>query len=139
MVPDPEIDAILAPLTAPVVANEKLLVLSPVIGSVKVAVYCTVEALVMLDDTSVIELIVVGCATAKVPDGPAPISVFPARSVEVAAASVMPILPVPLIAEMVTVLVSPVPLTATLPVAVPVVFSVIFEVLNVLVLKLASA
>ena len=132
-------EAILAPLTLPVVVNEKLPVLSPVIGSVKVAVYCTVAALVVPDDTSVMELIVVGCATAKVPEGPAPISVLPARSVEVAAASVIPILPLPLIAEMVTVLVNPVPLTAILPVAVPVVFKVIFEVLKVLVLKLASA
>ena len=60
--PEPEIAVILAPLTLPVVAKEKLLVLSPVTEAPKVAVYCTVAAFVKLDDTSVIELIVVGAA-----------------------------------------------------------------------------
>ena len=133
-------EVILAPLTLPVVAKEKLLVLSPVTEAPNVAVYCTVAALVRLDDTSVMELIVVGAGvTVKVVEGPAAPAVLPALSEAVPAAIEIPNVPVPEMEEIVTVRVVLLPDTAKLPVAVPVVFSVIFEVLNVLVLKLASA
>ena len=140
MVPDPEMEVILAPLTLPVVAKEKLLVLNPVIEAPKVAVYCTVAALVVPDETSVMELMVVGAGvTVKVVEGPAAPAVLPALSEAVPAAIEIPNVPVPEMEEIVTVRVVLLPDTAKLPVAVPVVFSVIFEVLNVLVLKLASA
>ena len=55
--PEPLTDATLAPLTAPVVDNEKLLALKPVMDAANVAVYCTVAALVVVPVTAVSELI----------------------------------------------------------------------------------
>ena len=55
-------EVILAPLTLPVVVKEKLLVLKPVMAAPNVAVNCTELTLVKLDDTSVMELMVVGAA-----------------------------------------------------------------------------
>ena len=104
VVPDPETEATLAPLTLPVVVKEKLLVLSPVNEAPNVAVYCIVDAFVRLEDTSVIELIVVGAgATVKVAEGPVAGAVFPALSEAVPAAMEIPRVPVPEILEMVTV------------------------------------
>ena len=64
---------------------------------------------------------------------------LPAVSVAVPAAMVMPSVPFPVMLEMVTVLVVPVPLTAIVPVAVLVVLSVILPTANVLLLKFVSA
>ena len=66
-------------------------------------------------------------------------AVLPAVSVAVLAAMVIPKVPFPVMLEIVTVLVVPVPLTAMVPVAVLVVFSVILPVARVLELKLVSA
>src|SRR6266516_3124982 len=63
-------------------------------------------------------------STAKVALGPAAGAVLPARSVAVPVAMEMPRVPSPLMPERVTVRVLPLPVTATVALAVPVVFSV---------------
>ena len=66
-------------------------------------------------------------------------AVLPAVSLAVPAAIEMPSVPSPEMLEIVTVRVVPVPDTASVPVAVPVVFSVMFPVASVLLLKFVSA
>ena len=71
-------------------------------------------------------------STVKVALGPAAGAEFPAASVAVPAAIDIPIVPLPVIPLIVTVLVLvPAPLTDTEPVAVPVVFKLIFPATNV--------
>ena len=70
--------------------------------------------------------------TAKVPLGPAAEAKFPARSLAVPAAIEMPNVPSPVIPETVTVRVVPLPLIPSVPLAVPVLFNVTAEALNVL-------
>ena len=90
--------------------------------------------------TEGLPILIVGAvlSTVKVEDGPAAGAVFPARSLAVPDAIEIPKVPSPLILEMVTVRVVPEPVTPKVPVAVPVVFKVIFPVASVLELKLAS-
>ena len=64
---------------------------------------------------------------------------FPARSDAVPDAIEIPRLPSPVIPLIVTVRVRPVPLTPTVPLAVPVLFNVMLAGANVLLLKFASA
>ena len=71
--------------------------------------------------------------------GPAAGAVLPATSLAVPAARVIPSVPVPVMPLMVTVRVVPEPVTATVPLAVPVLFRVMLPVASVLALKLASA
>ena len=78
-------------------------------------------------------------STVKVVLGPAAGARLPARSEAVPAAIEIPRLPLPVMLLMVTVRVRPVPLTAIVPLAVPVLFSVMLPAARVLVLKLASA
>ena len=78
-------------------------------------------------------------STEKVVLGPAAKVLFPAVSVAVPAARLMPKVPSPVMLEIVTVRVRPVPVTATVPLAVPVIFNVMSEVAKVLALKFASA
>ena len=109
-------EVILVPFTLPMVVNEKLLVVNPVTEAPKVTVYCTVEALVRLDDTSVMELIVVGAGvTVKVAEGPAAPAVLPALSEAVPDGILIPIVPVPVIELIVTVRVAPDPVTTIDP------------------------
>ena len=77
--------------------------------------------------------------TVNIADGPAPGAVLPAISEAVPDAIVMPRLPPPLMLFMVTVRVAPVPVTASVPVALPVAFKVILLVDSVAALKAASA
>ena len=81
---------------------------------------------------------IVGGTTVKVWDGPADGARFPAKSDAVPAAILILKFPVPVIFEIVTVKDKPEPETPIVPVALPVEFKVMFEALNVLVLKLAS-
>ena len=78
-------------------------------------------------------------STVKVVLGPAPGALLPARSLAVPEAMVIPSVPSPVIPEMVTVRVSPVPETPSVPVAVLVVFKVMLPVARVLALKFVSA
>ena len=64
---------------------------------------------------------------------------FPARSDAVPDAIEIPRLPSPVIPLIVTVRVRPVPLTPTVPLAVPVLFNLMLAGANVLLLKSASA
>jgi hypothetical protein len=66
-------------------------------------------------------------------------AVFPATSLAVPAAMVMPSVPVPVMLLRVTVRVVPEPVTATVPSAVPVLFNVMLPTASVLALKAASA
>ena len=64
---------------------------------------------------------------------------MPARSEAVPAASEIPSEPLPVMLLMVTVRVSPEPETLSVPLALPVLFKVMFDVDSVLELKFASA
>ena len=75
----------------------------------------------------------------KVSLGPAAAARLPARSVAVSAAIDIPSVPSPLIPVIVTVRVLPVPLTLTVPLALPVLFSVMSFVLSVTVVPLAPS
>ena len=77
-------------------------------------------------------------STVNVVEGDEAAALLPARSVAVPAPIVKPRLPVPVILEIVTVYDVPEPLTATVPLALPVLFSVILPVPSELLLKLAS-
>jgi hypothetical protein len=71
-------------------------------------------------------------STTNVALGPAGPAVLPTASVAVPAAMEMPIVPFPLIALIVTVLIAvPVPVTAMVPVALPVVFKLTFALAKV--------
>ena len=70
--------------------------------------------------------------TANVPLGPVAGAKLPARSLAVPAAIDIPNVPSPVIPEIVTVRVLPLPLTAIVPLAVPVLFNVTAEAINVL-------
>jgi len=70
--------------------------------------------------------------------GPAAGALLPDLSVAVPSGMEMPRVPSPLMALMVTVRVVPVPVTATVPLAVPVLFRVMFAGTRVLELKFAS-
>ena len=87
------------------------------------------------------EMEIVGAllSTLKTALGPAAGAALPAVSVAVPAAIEIPRVPLPVIPEMVTVRVAPLPETPTEPLAVPVAFRVIFAGLRVLELKFASA
>lgn len=79
-----------------------------------------------------IERLTAVLSTVKVPLGPAEAAELPARSVAVPAAMLMPIVPEPVMLEIVTVRVAvPLPLTETEPFAVPVRFRVILPDANV--------
>ena len=103
----PVIVPTLAPLIVPAVVNEKLLADIAVTGAPKVAVYCTVAAFVGLEETAVMEFMVVeGAAeptTLNVADAPGAGVKFPARSLAVPAAIEMPNVPAPVMFEIVTV------------------------------------
>ena len=77
-------------------------------------------------------------STINVVLGPAAAALLPAVSVAVPAATEMPIVPSPVILLIVTVRVLPLPEIATVPLAVPVLFNVIFPAASVLELKLVS-
>ncbi len=78
-------------------------------------------------------------STVKVALGPAAGARLPARSEAVPAAIEIPSEPSPVMPLMVTVRVRPEPETLTVPLAVPVLFSVMLPQAKVLVLKFASA
>ena len=78
-------------------------------------------------------------STVNVALGPAAGALLPAVSVAVAAASEIPREPLPVMLEIVTVRVAPLPVTATVPLALPVLFNVTLAATRVLELKLASA
>ena len=78
-------------------------------------------------------------STVKVPLGPPAAALLPATSFAVPAGIEIPSVPSPVMLEMVTVRVVPLPETATDPVAVPVLFNVILPAARVLALKFASA
>ena len=71
-------------------------------------------------------------STVNVTEGPAAGAAFPAVSVAVPAAMEMPSVPSPVIDEIVTVRVLPAPVTARVPLAVLVLFSVMFPGTRVL-------
>ena len=87
------------------------------------------------------EMLIVGAvlSTVNVPLGPAAGARFPAVSLAVPAPMEIPKVPLPLIPEIVTVRVVPLPETPTEPLAVPVAFKVTSAALSVLALKFASA
>ena len=78
-------------------------------------------------------------STVNVPLGPVAGARFPAESLAVPAAIEIPKVPLPVMPEIVTVRVVPLPVTPTEPLAVPVAFNVMSAVLSVLALKFASA
>lgn len=123
------------------VVNEKLLALSPVIEAPKFTVNCIVFAFEYALP-AVMELMVVGaagCTVLNVVDAPGAGAKFPAMSLAVPGAIEMPNVPAPVMFEIVTVYEVPDPDNPKVPLALPVVLSVIFERLKVLVLKFASA
>ena len=136
----------MAPLKAPVVidAPELRVIVRPVLltASLKFTVILIGAATVYWPSGVVeVALVMVGgvLSTLKVPLGPAAAALLPARSLAVAAASEMPMVPSPVIELIVTVRVKPLPVTATLPVAVPLKLRVMLPTARVLLLKLVSA
>ena len=91
---------------------------------------------VKADGVPVVEI--TGVTTVKIAEVAAG-AVFVALSVAVPAAIEMPRVPAPVMPEIVTVYAVPEPDRATVPLAVPVLFNVIFASAKVLVLKFASA
>jgi hypothetical protein len=83
--------------------------------------------------------VMVGCTTLKVVEAPEAAAEFPARSVAVPEAMEMPSVPTPVMLEIVTVYDFAEPDNATVPLALPVLFKVIFPSASVLPLKFASA
>ena len=77
-------------------------------------------------------------STVKVPLGPAAGALFPAASMAVPAGIEIPSEPSPVMDESVTVQAVPAPLTATVALAVPEVFKMMFPALKVLAPKFAS-
>ena len=86
-----------------------------------------------------IEIVGAVLSTVKVALGPAAGARLPTRSVAVPAAIEIPSVPLPVMLLMVTVRVRPEPETLIVPLAVPVVFRVMFAGARVLALKFASA
>lgn len=78
-------------------------------------------------------------STVKVTLGPPTDAKLPPKSLAVPAATEIPNVPSPLTPEIVTVREAPLPVTPRVPVAVPVLLSVMFPALKVLPLKFTSA
>ena len=108
-------------------------------GSVKLTEYVTGPPVVIVVDGALIVTDGIVGSTLNVALGPAAGARLPARSAAVPVAREKPKVPVPVMLEMVTARVLPLPDTLTVPVAVPVVFNVTFATASVLEPKLASA
>ena len=127
------------PIEAPVTVgeSEKLETATPVMDVEKVTVQFTVLAFDGVESARATEETVAPTANVVLADDAE--AEFPAVSVAVPDASVIPSVPVPVMLEMVTVRVVPLPDTASEPSEVPVLLSVIFPVASVLELKFESA
>ena len=94
--------------------------------------------LAKLADAALVVTVGAMLSTENVVLGDEAAAVLPAWSLAVSAAMEMPNVPLPVMLEMVTARVLPVPATLTVPLAVPVVFSVTLAAVNVLELKFGS-
>jgi len=95
--------------------------------------------IVVVKAEGVSAVVIVDVTTLKVAEAPEAGAVFPAWSMAVPVAIEMPKVPAPVMPEMLTVYEVPDPDSPTVPLAVPVVFSVIFDKTRLLELKFASA